>query len=91
MLVRAEDNGAVSEIALAASGAATFDQIRPVDPAFSPVVTRFDLEIPPTAAPGDTIAFGNPRDVQICATQGAACNEVSGALDWPGGMISASR
>lgn len=43
------------------------------------------------AAPGNAIAFGNPRDVQICAVQGGACNEVSGALAWPGGTIRASR
>jgi hypothetical protein len=43
------------------------------------------------AAPGNMIEFGDPRDVQICAVQGGACNEVSGALAWPGGTIRASR
>lgn len=43
------------------------------------------------AAPGNPIAFADPRDVQICAVQGGACNEVSGALAWPGGAIRASR
>ena len=42
-------------------------------------------------APGNAIAFADPKDVQACPVQGGACNEVSGALAWPGGSVTASR
>ncbi len=37
------------------------------------------------------ITFEDPRDVQECPTQGQACNEISGALTWSGGSMSAAR
>ena len=41
--------------------------------------------------PGNAIDFTGPSDVQICPTQGQACNEVSAQLTWEGGAITASR
>ena len=44
-----------------------------------------------TTTAGNSIAFAGPQDVQICAVQGQACNDVSGNLTWDGGTIRASR
>jgi hypothetical protein len=50
------------------------------------------LNFQATTTTGDTpIAFADPSDVQLCPTQGQACNEVSGALDWYGGSLRATR
>jgi hypothetical protein len=50
------------------------------------------LNFQATTTTGDTpIDFADPSDVQLCPTQGQACNEVSGSLDWYGGSIRASR
>jgi hypothetical protein len=44
-----------------------------------------------TTTASNPIDFAAPQDVQICAVQGQAGNEVSGALSWDGGAIRASR
>ena len=44
-----------------------------------------------TTTASNPIAFAGPQDVQVCAVQGQACNEVSGNLTWSGGSIRASR
>jgi hypothetical protein len=54
--------------------------------------TLITLNFQATAStPQNLIEFASPWDVQICAAQGQACNEVSGQLDWDGGRISATR
>jgi hypothetical protein len=37
------------------------------------------------------ITFEDPKDVQECPIAGQACNEISGALTWSGGTMSAAR
>ena len=44
-----------------------------------------------TTTAANPIDFASPWDVQICAVQGQACNEVGNQLDWDGGQIRATR